>query len=389
MPFARPTLSTLKAQAAADISSLIQGADALLRRSNLGVLGKVQAALANGLYGYGDWVARMAVPGTSEGEYLQMWGALRGVFMKPAAQATGVVVFAGLNGAVVPENTPIVRSDGVAYIAQGDATVSGGSVSVTALAVAAAAAGNCESGTSFTLGAARPNVNSNGTASGAFTGGADVEDPDAFKARVLQVYAAPPQGGAASDYVEWAEAVAGVTNAWAVPNGSGTGTVVVYFMMYLSEAAYGGFPQGSNGVAAGETRDVAATGDQLAVADAIFPLQPVAALVYACAPGANTVNFTLSQISGVSTAVKNAIKAAIADVFQRDGSPGGVTFPDGSAGGLVDLSAIEAAIAAVPGAAGFVITTITCNHGTITPGSNGNIAAATGYLSTLGTTTFS
>ena len=44
---------------------------------------------------------------------------------------------------------------------------------------------------------------------------------------------------------------------------------------------HGGFPQGTNGVAALETRDTAATGDQLAVANYLYPLRPVTPIVYA------------------------------------------------------------------------------------------------------------
>ena len=62
-------------------------------------------------------------------------------------------------------------------------------------------------------------------------------------------------------------------------------------MMDVSEAAHGGFPQGTNGVAGAETRDTAATGDQLAVANYIYPLRPATALVYACAPASQAVNY--------------------------------------------------------------------------------------------------
>ena len=44
MPFSRPTLATLRAQAAADIASALPGADPLLRFSNLGILGDAEAA---------------------------------------------------------------------------------------------------------------------------------------------------------------------------------------------------------------------------------------------------------------------------------------------------------------------------------------------------------
>ena len=51
MPFSRPTLTALRNQTAQDLNANLPGADALLRFSNLRVLGDIQAALAHMLYG--------------------------------------------------------------------------------------------------------------------------------------------------------------------------------------------------------------------------------------------------------------------------------------------------------------------------------------------------
>ncbi len=161
----------------------------------------------------------------------------------------------------------------------------------------------------------------------------------------------------------------------------GAGTVVVYVMLDAANSAFGGFPQGTNGVAPADTRGAAATGDQLTVANYLYQpfYQPVIALVYVVAPIANAVAFTISGLSSAGTTVQNAVKAAISDVFLRLGSPGGV----------VDMSAIESAIAAISGTAGFVITAASCPNGTVTPGAAGNIDCNAGYLPTLGVVTFS
>jgi uncharacterized phage protein gp47/JayE len=255
----------------------------------------------------------------------------------------------------------------VTYTTNADGTVSGASVTVAVTAVTAGSAGNCDAGTALTLGTAITGIQSGGTATAAFTGGADVESNDAFSDRVLTAFQASPQGGAQSDYVTWALQVAGVTRAWVNPNGSGAGTVVVYVMFDNAEAAHGGFPQGTNGVAAAETRAAAATGDQLTVANYIYALQPVTALVYACAPTANSINFTLTGTASWSTATKNAVSSAIAGVMLQNGMPGGTIY----------ISDIESAIAAVSGTEGFVITLPT-----------GNITSVTGALPVLGTVTF-
>jgi len=374
MPFARPTLSDLRAQIKADL-----GSD-WLRFANVPVLGKALAGALWGQYGYLDWIARQSTPFTAKDEALEGWAALKGVTRKAATKASGPASFAASGSSPLPAGTPVVlTSTGAAYVVTTGGVASGGSVAVTIQAVQAGATGNVDSGAGLTLGSAVAGVSPNGATTAALSGGADVELDASLRTRMLAAYAAPAKGGAQSDYVEWALGAPGVTRAWVSPRGQGPGTVVVYVMLDDAEATHNGFPQGSNGVAALETRDVAATGDQLVVANAIYPLQPVTALVYVVAPRPNTVAFTLAGLSAATADIKAAIAAAIDAALLAVAAPGG----------SVNLSAIESAIAAVPLTAGFVITAITCDHGTVSPGSAGNISSAAGYLPVRGAVTYS
>ncbi|QNK65768.1 baseplate J/gp47 family protein [Variovorax sp. PAMC26660] len=374
MPYSRPKLSELKNLVARDIESSLPGADALLRFSNIGATGNAQANLSHLHYGYLDWIAQQAVPWTATGEFLEAWAGLKGVIRKATAQASGSASFPGVIGTVLPAGTSIVRGDGLTYTSNADATVDGtGFVTVVATAVSdpaglVGANGNAAVGVVLTLGASIPGIQSGGVAATAFTGGADVEQDDSLRTRMLAAYQKPPQGGSADDYVKWATAVPGVTRAWCKPRGFGDGTVVVYTMFDQAEAAFGGFPQGTNGTATGEDRAAHATGDQLAVANAIFPLQPVTALVYSCAATAFPVNFTITGLTSASLVTRALIAAAIDGVFYLEGTP---------TGGTVALSLIESAIAAISGTKGFVITV-----------PSGNIATALGFLPVRGTVTY-
>lgn len=374
MPFSRPKLSDLMNLVARDIESSLLGSDALLRFSNIGTTGKAQANLSHLHYGYLDWIAKMAVPWTAEEEFLEAWAGLKGVIRKAASVAGGSAKYPGAIGKVLPAGTPIVRGDGQAYTTNADATVDGtGFVTVQATAVAepaglVGAIGNCAVGVVLTLGAAVPGIQSGGVAATAFTGGADVEQDDSLRTRMLEAYQKPPQGGSRDDYIQWARAVPGVTRAWCKPLGFGDGTVVVYTMFDQAEAAFGGFPQGTNGTATNEPRAASATGDQLAVANAIYPLQPVTALVYSCAATALPVNFTITGLSTASLVTRALIAAAIDGVFYLEGTP---------TGGTVALSLIESAIAAISGTKGFVITVPA-----------GNIVTALGFLPVRGTVTY-
>lgn len=374
MPFSRPKLSDLKNLVARDIESSLKGSDALLRFSNIGATGKAQANLAHLHYGYLDWIAKMAVPWTAEDEFLEAWAGLKGVIRKATGQAGGNASFPGVTGTVLPGGTSLVRGDGQTYTTNADATVDGtGFVTVAATAVAdpaglVGAIGNCAAGVVLTLGSAVTGIQSGGVTATAFTGGADIEKDDSLRTRMLAAYQKPPQGGSMDDYVRWATAVPGVTRAWCKPRGFGDGTVVVYTMFDQAEAAYGGFPQGTNGVATGENRAAPATGDQLAVANAIFPLQPVTALVYSCAPAPFPVNFTITGLTTASLATRALIAAAIDGVFYLEGV---------ATGGTVALSLIESAIAAISGTKGYVITVPA-----------GNITTALGFLPVRGTVTY-
>ena len=367
MPYPRPTLTALRQQVQADINANLPGADALLRFSNLRVLGTVQAGLAHQHYGYLDWIALQATPYTATDEYLAAWGALKSVYQKGATQASGQVTFPASGSPTIPVGTPVSRSDGTGY--QVTALVSSTATSITVQIQANADAsgltgafGNSDAGTSFTLGQTIAGVTSTGTST-QISGGADLETQSDFRTRVVAAYQAPAQGGAKSDYEQWALDVPGVTRAWCVPLVNGPGTVGVFVMLDVANAANNGLPNGSNGVASSEKRDHAAAGDQLTVANFIYPLRPVTALVYVLAPTLVPVNFT---IQGVRSTDQAAVSVALASLLQSTAQPGWV----------VDAQAIWAAISVAT----------TSDFHIVSP--SGDINLTTGQLPVLGTITW-
>jgi uncharacterized phage protein gp47/JayE len=367
MPYPRRTLSQIKSDVAADIQAALPGSDPLLRFSNLNILGNALANLGNAQNGYLDWIAKQAVPFTADAEYLYAWGALKGVIPLAAQAANnGAITFTGTNGSIIPSLTPILRGDGVLFTTIADATILGGSAIVGATCSTAGSTGNTGVSSVFTLGVAIAGVISSGTVTTAFTNGADAETDSAFRTRMLARYAAPPQGGAMADYLAWALAAPGVTRAWCTPQGMGLGTVVIYVMLDGVNSAYNGFPQGTNGVAAAESRGAPATGDLLTVANYIYPLRPVQAIVYVVAPVATPTNFTISGLAG-QTSVQTAVTLAFADVCTRNQV----------LGGTLNLNEFEVALAGVPGASAAVLTSPAAN-----------ITTTAGHLATLGTITW-
>jgi uncharacterized phage protein gp47/JayE len=384
MPYARPTLTTIRSQVAADLQVSPAGSDPLLRFSSLNVLGRALAGLANEQYGYTDFVALQSNPATATDEFLEMWAALKNVFREAATQAgavtPGQITFPATGTNQIPLGTLVTRGDGVQYTTTSIGIPSGGTIVVNASANAdptglTGAFGNCAVGTVMTLGTSIAGISSTGSVTAAFTGGADIEQDDSLRSRMLFAYQNPEQGGAVSDYVTWAKEVAGVTRAWCNPNGFGAGSVVVYAMLDSAESANNGFPVGTTGVATGEWRGIAATGDQLTIANYIYPLRPATALVYVCAPNQQVVNFTITGTGNFSAATKALINSAIAGVFVMYGNPIGTTTGNAqpTTNGVIAMSYIESAIAAIAGTTGFVITSPT-----------GNIQGTLGQLPVLG-----
>lgn len=385
MPYARPPLTALIEQATQDFvaGQITDPAgnviDGLLPIGVIPALGMAVSGQSYEHYGYIDWIAHEAVPWTATDEYLAGWAALRGVFRKSATYTAGTLTFAGTGTTDVPSGTAIIRSDGVPYASVADASVSSGTVTVPIAAVNAGAASNFAPGTTFRLANSIAGISPTSTSSTQTSPGADAEMDDPLRTRMLTAYAAPPQGGDRQDYIEWALAIAGVTRAWVAPNAMGAGTVSVYVMMDIAEAAFGGFPQGTNGVAANETRDAQAAGDQLFVANALYPTNPVTALVYVVAPAATPVAFTIADLGSANTGANQAlIAAALTAMFNTLGQVGGTVNPEtGAAWPGIEPDAWYAAIEGIPGLVGFKVTVPAAR---ITP--------AAGQLFTLGTVTF-
>lgn len=386
MPFARDSLSTLIEKTLADIQARLAGANPWLRRGFLNVMGRVLAAQHNDQLGYIDWVSKMAIPVTAEGEFIDAWAALRGLTRKaPSAAAGTASIVGGIPSSPISAGTELTKIENgstVTYTVTTGITLDpAGTGTLELQSTAVGAISNADAGTPLRF--VSPPAGVPETASViTMTGGTDLEDDATFRARMLKAYAAPPQGGDLADYENWALAVPGVTRAWAGGSSiSGAGSVTVFFMMD-DDAHNGGSPPGhgipigTDGVSQYETRDTPATGDQLAVADYIFDKRPVTALVYAFSPIPVPLNIIVGEVP-VDDDIRGGIADAVEGFILREASPGGVTLPDLSPGGVLDLSHLWDAISAVPGLDHFILVSPTSD-----------IVVAAGQISVPGTIVF-
>lgn len=287
------------------------------------------AGLAYSVYGFLDWIAKEAVPFTATDEFLEGWAALIGIYRKDATAATGQATFDGQPGTYLPTGTALRRQDGVPYSTTGAGSIDGTTLSLTVPIVAdvMGSGTDCPDQTPIAIDTPIGGINGSGVTAGPCTGGADQETDTDLRTRMLAKYRAPPQGGAASDYQQWALEVPGVTRAFVQPNGLGAGTVIVRPMFDNVEAAHGGFPQGTDGCATKETRGPTAAGDQLLVADHIYPVQPVTALVWVMAPVPHPIDVDLLALSPNTPEVRSEIIASINDMYLVKGELGGTIYP--------------------------------------------------------------
>lgn len=330
MPYARPTLTQLRQQALQDVlDGGITNVSAVLRFSVISVICYALAGLSYLHYGYLDWIAKQAVPWTATDEWLEAWGALKGVTRKAARAASSVAVtFPATGESTIPAGSSLILTGSISATTTADSVTSNGHTVAPCVALTTGVDGNVAAGTVATLGSPVPGVQSTGTVTAAFTGGADLESDDDFRMRVLETYKKGGENGDTDDYVRWAKEVSGVTRAWVSPLGFGAGSVVVYIMLDNANAAEKGFPQGADGAAPDEKRYATATGDQLLVANYIYGVRPVTAMVIVCSPIAQPTDFVISSLGGNNTAVNQAaITEALDDMFTRLAEPGGTIYP--------------------------------------------------------------
>lgn len=379
MPFKRQTLSELRDENRKFMQAELEDAGALLHFANLKVLADMDAGMAHLHYAYLDYIARQTNPFTATDENLAGWMAMKNVYRKPAAAATSPrAQFTGQADAIIPAGAVLNRGDGYQYRTDSELRVQAngkGVVAVTAMLLDIAhdvtgggACGNAEAGTLLALDANIAGVDPRVTLLSSATGGADIEEEEAFRQRGLLAWQNPPQGGSDADYKKWALEVPRVTRVWVKRRLNGAGTVGLYIMCDGNQQ--GGFPMGSDGISQLEDWGVVkATGDQLAVADHIYPKQTDTAIVFVCSPIRRAIDIEIDGLREAGGSTVRAITSALATLCFEKADPTG--------SGKLYLSDINRCISEVRGTTGYILRSPVTN-----------ITFATGEIPAPGKVTF-
>lgn len=362
MAFERPTLPQLISRVEGDIKGGLN-LTAILRRSFLGVISRAIAGLAHLLFGYLTFIERQAFPDTAVDEYLDRWAGIWGVVRKAATFAEFEVDVTGTTGTVIPANTTYRRPDGAEYVTDAEVTLVAGAGTIKLIATEGGESFNIATGQTITPLSPIAGLDSEGTVSTIIIEAEDTETDDLFRARLIDRIQNPPSGGAANDYIQWAQAVAGVTRAWVLPENLGPGTVGVSF------------------VEDGDDPIIPDAAKVQEVFDYIEERRPVTANVTVTAPVPLPLDLTI-ELKPNTSVVQAAVTAELEDLIRRDanlaGSYGG---PGVQNDGKILLSRINEAISIAVGEEDHNVTLINGN-------APADITPATGELIVLGTITW-
>lgn len=351
MSFVRPTLTEIVDRIQADLTTRLTLNGAVLRRSVVNVLARVNGAAAHLLHGHLEFLSGQLFPDTSTVGYLERQAGLYGLSRIAATYATGTATATGTNGTVIPAGTVLQRADGAQYTVNADVTIAGGTATLALTAVLAGVAGNAAVATVATFVSPIAGITATATVATAIAAGADVETDDALRTRLLARMKQAPHGGNALDYVTWALEVAGVTRAWAYPLELGAGTVTVRFVRDNDGSGSAIIPSG------GEVTDVQAYVDAR---------RPVTAAVTVVAPIADTLNFTIHIVPDTAD-TRAAVTAELTDLLTRSAKPGGTIL----------LSQIRTAVGVAAGVTDFTVTAPAADD-----------THATGHIAIMGTVTW-
>lgn len=227
------TLDAISRAIRGDLRRELPGTDATIWPNTLSVFSKV-VAMAIQLVEYrAEYIYRQIFASTADRRHLERQAYEFGMARKPASRATGKVVTTGTPDAIYPAGIGFL-SGNVMYRTSGEArAMPDGTLILLAHSEAVGAQTNREAGAALDLADAAlfPTLGASATVDPAgLGGGADTEDDDRLRARILDRKRRPPQGGAYSDYECMVTEVPGVVKAWAWPFAGGPGTVGVWFL---------------------------------------------------------------------------------------------------------------------------------------------------------------
>ena len=181
----------------------------------LRVLSVLEAILATSILKNSVDLARQNLAITATESGLTILGDEYSVERKLAVATNLTITLPGENGTVIPNTVDFVGdSNGLRYRVDSSATVAGGIATISVTANDPGSESNLNDGDTLTISTQIPGAQTVATVLQTNVVGADQEELELWRERILSVIRAPGGGGNAADYRNWAEEVAGVAKAF-------------------------------------------------------------------------------------------------------------------------------------------------------------------------------
>jgi uncharacterized phage protein gp47/JayE len=262
---APPTTAELDTQIVGQIAGSIGQSIPILPKAFVRVLSKVLAGVFILLFKYAGWMAlQLFVAHSSDKETtvngrkirpLVEWGRLIGVGDPDAATRAELWIDVTVKNQVgtLQAGQQAVRTEtGYVYTVVAPVAMNAATVPVRIRAIGSpnngdgtGTAGNLQPGDTVEFANTPAGVATKATVTSQATTAADAETIERYRARITQRLQRRPQGGAYSDYQQWAEEVEGIVNVYPyageLPGGSGPGIVDIYVE---ADEASSGSPDG-------------------------------------------------------------------------------------------------------------------------------------------------
>jgi len=307
MPWTAPSAKEISQRMRASARAEIPGTDPFIWPNNLYVLFKVIAQMMRAFYLRLEWAHKQARPLTADVEVLEGFGADLGITRNDATMAGGTVTITATAGTILVDGARLLRSDGQAYDLRLEAptvTTVDDDTDVQVQAEVAGKVGNTEVGTALNFETPVAGVSAVVVGSSGLTGGAEIENDASLRARILDRKRNPPAGGSPAEYRRWAGEVLGVTRVFVMRATPAAGSVTVIFMMDGSSDT--GIPT------AGDVANVQAKLEEIA---------PSQVKVIAQAPTPVPIDVTIASLAPDTAAVRSEIKKELLAMFQRRAVP--------------------------------------------------------------------
>ncbi|MCP4564070.1 MAG: baseplate J/gp47 family protein [Bosea sp.] len=314
MAFTIPTLTATSRWLRGVVASAVEGARADLWPNNTVVFVKALAMAAGQGNLRAQWIFKQIFVSTADADMLDLHGYEIGLGRKPAAAATGLMIFAATDGATLPAGA-VIDAGGLSFTVRAAAVAAGNSITVPVDALETGPLGNLPPGAEVRLREPWPGVDQAGeTGPLGLSGGVAKELDEPYRRRLIFRKRNKPRGGAKSDYEGWVGEVAGftVTGTRAFAATPEPGTVRVYPLLEGTGAER--IPGGA---------DVARCADYLETK------RPLTATVVVVQPVAKPIPVTLAQLANDSAETRAEIVAEMLDLFDERAfvARGGETFP--------------------------------------------------------------